>query len=311
MKIAIIGRTEILYKTVEVLLDNGYEIPLIVTSEETPEYKKSAEDFEKLARRIDAKYLYTSKLSSIECINFIKNCDRLDIAVSINYASIISQEVIDLFPCGILNAHGGNLPKYRGNACSAWAILNGEENIGLCIHKMVGSEVDSGDIIEREYLDININTKIGVVWEWMARRIPQLFLSALIKLQKNKDFILEAQSEDPKDALRCYPRIPEDGRIDWSKSNTEILRLINASSKPYSGAFCFYEGKKIIILDAVLHEDQEVYLAVPGQIAKIDPNGENVIVITGKGKLGIKEIEYQGDSTKPSRHIKSVRKRLH
>ena len=28
---------------------------------------------------------------------------------------------------GILNAHGGDLSKYRGNACQAWAILNGEK----------------------------------------------------------------------------------------------------------------------------------------------------------------------------------------
>ncbi|GAB1465742.1 hypothetical protein MASR2M54_12420 [Aliarcobacter cryaerophilus] len=50
-----------------------------------------------------------------------------EIAVSLNYSSIISQNVIDLFPLGVLNAHGGDLPRYRGNACQAWAIINGEE----------------------------------------------------------------------------------------------------------------------------------------------------------------------------------------
>ena len=38
--------------------------------------------------------------------------------------------------------------RYRGNACQAWAILNGEK-ISLCIHKMIGGELDSGDIITR------------------------------------------------------------------------------------------------------------------------------------------------------------------
>ena len=37
------------------------------------------------------------------------------------------EEVIDFFELGILNAHGGDLPRYRGNACQAWAIINGEE----------------------------------------------------------------------------------------------------------------------------------------------------------------------------------------
>ncbi|GAB1465743.1 hypothetical protein MASR2M54_12430 [Aliarcobacter cryaerophilus] len=40
MKIAIIGRTEILYETVELLLKHGYEIPLIITSKEALEYTK-------------------------------------------------------------------------------------------------------------------------------------------------------------------------------------------------------------------------------------------------------------------------------
>lgn len=70
--------------------------------------------------------------------------------MSLNYSSIISQKVIDLFPLGILNAHGGDLPKYRGNACQAWAILNGETKIGLCIHSMIGGEVDNGNIIDRK-----------------------------------------------------------------------------------------------------------------------------------------------------------------
>ena len=39
---------------------------------------------------------------------------------------MFSQSTIDLFPLGIL-IHGGDLPKYRGNACQAWAIINGEE----------------------------------------------------------------------------------------------------------------------------------------------------------------------------------------
>ena len=83
---------------------------------------------------------------------------------------------------GILNAHGGDLPRYRGNACQAWAILNGEEKIGLCIHKMIGGELDSGNIIAKEFLKIDINTKVTQVWGWMSTSIPKLFL----KLYENE-----------------------------------------------------------------------------------------------------------------------------
>ncbi len=309
MRISIIGRTEILYETAELLIKNGYKIPLIITSKEAPEYTKTSKDFENLAQEIDAKYLYTSKLNSKESIEFIKKCGDIDIAVSLNYSSIISQEVIDLFRLGVLNAHGGDLPKYRGNACQAWAILNGESKIGLCIHSMIGGEVDSGNIITRDYLEIDIDTKITTIYGWFNKAIPTMFLNSIQKLQKNKNYILEKQSKDPKKALRCYPRIPEDGKIDWSKSNIEILRLINASNKPYSGAYCFYENKKLIIWDAELYEDDENYLSGVGQIANINSDG-SIIIITGDSKLKLNTIEYDDFIGKPKKKIQSIRKRL-
>ena len=45
--------------------------------------------------------------------DFLKRA-RADIGISVNHPGVIPQEVIDLFPLGILNALGGDLPKYRG-----------------------------------------------------------------------------------------------------------------------------------------------------------------------------------------------------
>jgi len=306
MKVAIIGRTEILYEAVELFLKNDYEIPLIITSKEAPEYTRTSKDFEELANKIGAKYIFTNRID--ECKDEIKeiNCD---IAVSVNYSSIISQNVIDLFTLGILNAHGGDLPKYRGNACQAWAILNGEDKIGLCIHSMIGGEIDSGNIIEREYLDIDINTKVTECWQWMDKKIPDMFLSAINKLQANPGYILEGQSKNYRDALRCYPRIPEDGRIDWNNSNVEILRLVNASNKPYSGAYCFYRGNKVIIWDAKIYTDNEIYLSEVGQISRVNDDG-SIVVITGLGKIQLNIIEYKGFIGSPKDKMPSVRERF-
>lgn len=306
MKIAVIGRTEILYDTIEELLKNNHDVRLIITSKEAPEYTKTSKDFEALSNKIGARYIYTNKLDN--CKDEIKKAD-CEIAVSLNYSSVISQDVIDLFPLGVLNAHGGDLPRYRGNACQAWAILNGEEKIGLCIHSMIGGEIDSGNIIARKYIPISINTKISDIYTKVQNLTPDLFLEAINRLSENKDYILEVQSKDSKDALRCYPRIPEDGKIDWNKSNIEILRLINASNKPYSGAYCFYDDKQLIIWDAELFEDDENYLSVVGQVAKIEKDG-SILVICGNGKLKINEIEYDDFIGSPNVKIKSIRKRL-
>ena len=118
MKVAVIGRSEILYRTAELLLGQGYEVPLIVTSKEAPEYSKNVEDFKKLAEKTGA--IFVRAIDSDKILSVLKGMSPIDVAVSVNHNGILSQAVIDCFPCGILNAHGGDLPRYRGNACQAW-----------------------------------------------------------------------------------------------------------------------------------------------------------------------------------------------
>lgn len=45
MRIAIIGRTEILYDVAERLHDEGHELVCVLTAKEAPEYKRTADDF--------------------------------------------------------------------------------------------------------------------------------------------------------------------------------------------------------------------------------------------------------------------------
>jgi len=290
LTIAIIGRSELLFNVATLLRREGYKIPLVITSKEAPEYKVSSEDFKKFAIENDAFFIHTSKINKPEIVAKIAAMQKIDLAVSINYSGIIEEEVIDLFEIGILNAHGGDLPRYRGNACQAWAIINGENRIGLCIHKMIGGELDSGDIIEKYFMPITIDTRIGEIWNWMNESIPVMMLDAIRKLSKNKHYTFEVQSKDEIDALRCYPRKPEDGCIDWTFSSIDVVRLVNASSEPYAGAFTFLEESKVIVWRAKLDVKYENYLAIPGQIASLNKDG-SVTVICGKGKVIITEIQ--------------------
>lgn len=308
MKIALIGRTEILLETAEKLISRGHKIPIIITCKEAAEYKKTTKDFEYFSKKINAKYICTQKINTNDIVQSIKKSNA-DIGISMNFCGIIDTKIIDIFKHGILNAHAGDLPKYRGNAVLAWALINGEKRIGLCIHKMVGNELDSGDIIIRKYYNnVTLNTKIRQLYTWIEKEIPMMFCEAIELLENDENYILEKQSKNSKDILRCYPRLPEDAKIDWNKSNIEILRLINASSYPFDGAYSEYDGKIIKILDAEIYNDNEIYSAVPGQIAII--NNNEVVVITGKGKLVIKEIKINDIVIRPTSIIKSIRTRL-
>ena len=100
MRIAIIGRSETLYHTARALVDSGYEICCIITSKEAPEYTKTAEDFYGLALSLSVPYIRTLRLE--ENIETIKQTGA-DIGVSINYPTIISQQVIDTFSLSLIH----------------------------------------------------------------------------------------------------------------------------------------------------------------------------------------------------------------
>ena len=305
MKVAIIGRSEILFDSIIFLKEKGHEVTCILTAKEAPEYKVNELEFEKLAHKLKIPFKNTNKISNEK--DFLQKTES-EIAISFNYVSKIPEEIIQIFPYGILNAHGGDLPLYRGNACQAWAIINGEERIGLCIHRMEGQSIDSGDILDREYLDINEKTKITEIWTWMNKRIPILFNSSINKLKSNKYYYLEKQSSELKRILRCYPRTNEDAQIFWNSKAIDILRLINACNKPYCGAFCFYNGEKVIIWDADLSSNQEIFCAIPGQITEIKK--DFIDVACGEGKIRLLKIEYNSKIIIPGNFARSIRIRF-
>ena len=308
MKVIIIGRTKVLLDSAKLLHQKGHEIVGIITSKAAPEYKVNEVDFENYAKELNVPFLHDPKIG-IKTLEEKFGNTKTDIAISINYSGIIPSKVINFFPHGILNAHGGDLPRYRGNACQAWAIINGEKEIGLCIHKMIGGELDSGNIISREYLPIYDDTTITDVYKEFDRLIPEMFLECIDILKTNKNFVLKKQSKLPEDFLRCYPRKPEDGRIDWKAPAVHIHRLIRASCEPYEGAYTYLEGEKVIIWKSELVKSKENWLGVPGQFAEFDGHGF-LNILTGNGKLKLTDIEISKTRSVPNVFFNSVRNRF-
>jgi len=286
MKIAIIGRTHWLYETACYLRGKGFIIPLVITGPAAPEYSKKEKDFEKFAIENKADFYLGNSLDTPGLISKMSQCD---VGISVNWMSIIKQKHIECFRLGILNAHMGDIPRYRGNACPNWAIISGEKEIVVSIHIMEGGKLDCGRVITQQRMPLTKDTYIEDIYRWGEKVIPLSFLKALSLLEKDSHYSLKYADASSSDSLRCYPRRPEDGQIDWRYSAEQIHRLIRASSKPFSGAYCFLNGKKMIIWQAEMDYDNERYCAVPGQICEVA--SDYFVVITGKGKLKITKWE--------------------
>ena len=74
-----------------------------------------------------------------------------DLMVTCAYGQILTQETLDLFPLGVWNVHASLLPRYRGAAPIAAAILAGERETGVTIMRTdIG--LDKGDMFVKACL---------------------------------------------------------------------------------------------------------------------------------------------------------------
>src|SRR5579859_2316834 len=76
-----------------------------------------------------------------------------DLLVVAAYGQILSPEVLSVPPLGGINVHASLLPKYRGAAPVAWAIVHGETETGVTIIRM-SVALDAGDMLAQEAIDI-------------------------------------------------------------------------------------------------------------------------------------------------------------
>jgi methionyl-tRNA formyltransferase len=287
-----------LYNTLLKVAEHGNQIKAIITSGAAREYSKKEADFKKIAKKLGTPYFFTDSLGKSEITRVLKG---VDLGLSMNWVSIISQRQIDLFKIGILNAHFGDLPRYRGNATPNWAMINGEKEIVMSIHLMEGGRLDCGRVIIQAQMPVSEDTYIGDVYRWAEKIIPGQFLKAITLLKENPNYSLKYADINDRNSFRCYPRTPEDSLIDWSRSAEDIHRLIRASSKPFAGAYSYINSKKITIWKAQLLENKEKYLALPGQITTLNPT--SFTVITGEGELRVTDYEPKG-------LMKSIRQRF-
>ncbi len=295
----------------EVLRDAGHEVVLVATAKPADYYDAGPEEFRAFAESTGAAFWLSPALGSPDVAAQLAALSA-QVAVSVNWPTIIGSGPIAAFPFGILNAHAGDLPRYRGNACPNWAILNGEDRVGLCIHRMQPDEVDSGPVLLRDHYPLDAATYVGEVVDWLERRIPQMFLSAVDGLASGRGPVEPAATVPTGRSLRCYPRRPEDARVDWRLPAEQVHRLVRASSRPFSGAFTFLEGeRRVTIWRAETFEHPGDFLAVPGQVLmRVD--GDPVIAC-GQACLRLTEVavaDHQEAATARDVLTASLRRRL-
>lgn len=178
-----------------------------------------------------------------------------DIVLSRSYGLRIPRLILDLPLVGAINIHGGLLPEWRGANILNWVLIEGATETGVTAHWMTEG-FDEGPIIARRTLSIDFYDTART----LSHKLRQLSNDILSSLLKDLEMGVVLPSEPQHDGQAKYykRRTPEDGQIDWKKSNREIYNLIRALVTPWPGAYTVTEsGTKVVFTDLVPYESIE------------------------------------------------------
>jgi methionyl-tRNA formyltransferase len=308
IRFAALGRTESLFDSARAAVSRGHELVLVGTAPAAPEYGVGPSEFAQLAEEVGAAYFCDAAINRHEHVRMAGESGAA-VAISVNWPTLIGTQMLDQFRYGVVNAHAGDLPRYRGNATPNWVILAGEDQVVLSLHRMV-ERLDAGPILAQRAFRLTDSTYIGDVYRFLSAAVPELFVEVLDELETGS-VVAREQPDAPHLSLRCFPREPRDGELDWSQPAAALDRLVRASAEPFAGAYSFLDMDKVVVWRA--HSEPLGYpsLGVPGQIVEVRGETGEVVVLTGDGVLVLEEVEASpGGRVRAAERIRSTRARF-
>jgi len=267
------------------LFDSGFDIKAIFTHDDDPDENCWFGSVKNWAQQKNITVYTTEEISSPKWIKKIAAVNP-DIIFSFYYRKMICREILDLSKVGAFNLHGSYLPNYRGRCPVNWVLVKGEKKTGVTLHYMI-DKPDAGDIVGQKAVAIDLTDTAKTLYDKLCGAAKDL-LDELLPLIKSGQ--IPRQKQDLKAGSYYGGRRPEDGRIDWKKSASEIYNLIRGVTRPYPGAFALIENnEKVIIWWA---ETQECNNSA--STGSVEISSQDVLVQTGKNAIKLLEIEIKG-----------------
>jgi len=216
-----------------------------------------------------------------------------DVAVVVAYGQILPKSVLDVPKHACLNIHASLLPKHRGASPIQASIREGDAETGITIMFM-DEGLDTGDILLMDAIPILPTDTGGVLHDRLA-------LAAPASLERALDHIASGHPpRTPQDnvlSTHCGKLKREDGRLDWTRSASELELLIRAYN-PWPGTSCLLpDGKPLKVYRASVIEGAACPTA--GTLVSADPK-TGLIINCGTGLLKLEEVQAESSKRLPA-----------
>lgn len=237
LKIVFFGTPEFAVESLEALLAEGCRVEAVVTM---PDKKGGRGNrviesaVKKCARAHGLPLLQPEKLSDPEFLERLRSYEA-DLFIVIAFR-MLPRAVWQMPPMGTFNLHGSLLPRYRGAAPINRAIMNGETTTGVTTF-MLRHELDTGDILQQEAIEIGEDENLGSVYDRLMKIGARLTVETVRHIAAG-DLRPMPQDELTKDIEPVpAPKIfHEDCHIDWNQPAEHIHNQVRGLS-PVPGAW--------------------------------------------------------------------------
>ncbi len=202
-----------------------------------------------------------------------------DLIVVAAYGQILRPEVLALPRFGCLNVHASLLPRWRGAAPIAAAILAGDTVTGVTI-MLMDAGMDTGPILAQESEPIHDEDTAATLGARLARLGADLLIRTLPAYLSGR---LQPRPQPEEGVTLCRPLTKEQGRIDWTLPAAHIARMVRAY-EPWPGTYTTWKGQLLKILAATPAPGQ----APPGHVLAW---GRGAAVGTAAGLLVLQMVQ--------------------
>ena len=289
MNIMFMGTPEFACVSLRTLVNNGYNVTSVVTTEDKPRgrgHKMTPPDVYIEAQELGIQNIYQPINLKKDNFRDILEKENPDMIVVVAYGKLLPEYVIDYPKYGCINVHGSLLPKYRGAAPMQWALIDGEKEVGVTTMYM-DKGLDTGDMLLKASFELDENDNFGTVHDKLAKLGADL-LPKTIEEILNGTAVRIPQGESTTHYAHMITK--EMTIINWSNRAEVIYNLVRGLT-PFPKASSTMHGKNIKILKTSVLDKKAT--GEHGQIVSV--NSDSFDVLCGENTiLRIYEIQPEG-----------------